>query len=226
MVERNQSVLRPVESHSLQRTQRMGRPYWGYIYEVKTWTTRHDLTARLKPGPFKAASSKEDSLRSLESPTSRKRGEKWGTRFNQLQSGATDRSVRPHVQPEVNGNIKGDGQDCPSHTCKPRVNGNVKGDGRSVRPTRVARVPAFVGQECPTHTLASPGSTATSKATDGSVRPTRGLLDPQPFIVFGLFHQASADGILAKVLQVLGKTLLGAKNMVERFFLPDRAGGT
>lgn len=52
------------------------------------------------------------------------------------------------------------------------------------------------------------------------------FLWPKPAVVFWLLNQASADWILADVVQLFFETLLGAEDVVEGFFLPDRAART
>ena len=90
-------------------------------------------------------------------------------------SKASDRSVRPtrtnstpRGKTKIKGNVKGVGQECPTHTSKfnikgkTKINGNVKGVGQECPThtnkfntkgkTKINDNVKGVGQECPTHT--------------------------------------------------------------------------
>src|SRR5258708_39104929 len=120
-------------------------------------------------------------------------------------SKATDRSVRHTLAANINGksntnlNVKGVGQECPTHTC----NCDTNSDGNPNSKVKC------VGQGCPTHTSL----------------PCC-LLDPEPLVVCWSRHQSSSDWILPHVFQFFFEAFLRAHDVVEGFFLPDRAAGT
>src|SRR5258708_7520821 len=69
------------------------------------------------------------------------------------------------------------------------------------------------GQECPSH-IFCPCSLFQRR------------FEPEPRIIFGPLNQASANGVLANVLQLRFEALLRSGDVIERFFLPDRAART